>query len=76
MMNGPLAWGHAAVSFVHATPSVEEGFFFFFWPFLALLTVQLEECDRERRSDLQQRDPGRESNPGPLQSLGTRYQLS
>ena len=47
-MNGPLAWGHAAVSFVHATPSVEEGFFFFFWPFLALLTVQLEECDRKQ----------------------------
>lgn len=26
---------------------------------------------RESRSDTQQRNPGRESNPGPLQSLGT-----
>ena len=26
---------------------------------------------RERRSDTQQRDPGQESNPGLLQSLGT-----
>ena len=26
---------------------------------------------RERGSDMQQMDPGRESNPGPLQSLGT-----
>ena len=49
--------------------------FFFFWPFMALLTGKLEDMTgkrgRERGSDMQQRDPGWESNPGPLQSPGT-----
>ena len=30
-----------------------------------------QETGKEMGSDTQQRDPGRESNPGPLQSLGT-----
>ena len=42
---------------------------------MALLTGKLEDMTekrgRERGSDTQQRDPGRKSNPGPLQSLGT-----
>ena len=49
------------------------------WPrflaFMALLTVQLKRVTgdgvRERESDTQQRDPGWESNLGPLQSLST-----
>ena len=47
--------------------------FIYFWPFMALLIEQLKiwQEERERGSDTQQRDPGRELNPGPLQSLGT-----
>ena len=47
---------------------------FFFWPFMALLIEQLkiwQEMERESWSDMQQGDPGQESNLGPLQSLGT-----
>ena len=52
-----------------------DGHYFFFLAFMALLTVQLKRVTgtrvRERGSDMQQGDQGRESNPGPLQSLST-----
>ena len=45
---------------------------FCFWPFLAFLTGQLKSVTGNRvREGEWQSDPGRESNPGPLQSLGT-----
>ena len=58
-------------------PSRVSSFFILsnFLAFLALLTVQLKRVAgnrvKERGSDMQQRDPGRVSNAGPLQSLST-----
>ena len=46
----------------------------FFLAFPGFIDRNAEECDRKQGregSDTQQGDPGRESNPGPLQSLGT-----
>ena len=48
---------------------------YFFLSFCGFIDRTVEDTtlnrERERGSDMQQRDPGRESNPGPLQSLGT-----
>ena len=45
--------------------------FFFFWPLYGFIDSSAEEMTenrmRERGSDRQQRAPGRDSNPGPLQ---------
>ena len=48
-------------------------FLIFFWPSAVDRTAEDMTGNREREggSDMHQRDPGRESNPGPLQSLGT-----
>ena len=49
--------------------------FTIFWPFHGFIDSTAEAMTgnrvRGRGSDTQQRDPGRESNPGPLQSLST-----
>ena len=48
---------------------------YIFWPFYGFIDRTAEDMtgnrDRERGSDTQQRDPGWELNPGPLQRLGT-----
>ena len=47
----------------------------FFWPFYGFIDSTAKYMtgirERERAIDTQQRHPGWESNPGPLQSLST-----